>query len=48
MESGLYRLRAGVCSLSQERAEVGEEGKTFLGRPGQQGGEMASSGPQVV
>ena len=48
MESGLYRLRAGVCSLSQEREEVGEEGKTSLGRPGPWGGEMEGSGPHVV
>lgn len=48
VESGLYRLRAGVCSLSQERVEVGEEGKTSLRRPGPQGGETASSGPHAV
>lgn len=44
MWSQLYRLRAGVCSLSHG-GEVGEEGKTSLGRPGPWGGETAALGP---
>lgn len=48
MWTGLCQLRPGVCSLSQERAEVGEEGKKSLGRPGPWGRETAGSGLHVV
>ena len=48
MWTGLCRLRPGVCSLSQERVEVGEEGKKPLGRPGPWGEETAGSGLHVV
>ena len=48
MWTGLCWLRPGVCSLSQERAEVGEEGKKPLGRPGPWGEETVGSGLHVV